>query len=155
MRLLREGAEKIRQGPFAYLADRLPPAEELALLAADVENKHRETLIKVRKEYTDAGVWLKQMRAPARRAMSPTSEALWRMNGPFVSQCLSRGLSVPHIATLPDADQRLDTIYLSTLGRLPEGPERQGFSASPVSTEPSQIASFFWALLQSTEFQTY
>ncbi|MBN80593.1 MAG: hypothetical protein CMJ70_10675 [Planctomycetaceae bacterium] len=155
VRLLREGAEKIRQGPFAYLADRLPPAEELALLAADVENKHREALTKVRREYADAGAWLKQMRAPARRAMSPASEALWRMNGPFVSQCLSRGLTVPHIATLPDADRRLDTIYLSTLGRLPAGSERKRFSSSPVSTEPAQIASFFWAFLQSTEFQTY
>ncbi|MEE3370014.1 MAG: DUF1549 domain-containing protein [Planctomycetota bacterium] len=155
IRLLKEGATKIRQGPFAYLADRLPPIRELALLAADIDNDKRDTLTKVRKEYADAGAWLKQMRAPARRAMSPASEALWRMNGPFVSQCLARGLTVPQIATLPDADQRLDATFLSTLGRLPDGAERERFSDSPISKEPAQIASFFWALLQSTEFQTY
>ena len=155
VRLLKAGADKIRQGPFAYLADRLPPIKERALLAADIETKNRDSLTKIRKEYAAAGEWLKQMRGPARRAMSPASEALWRMNGPFVSQCLSRGSTVPHVATLADADQRLDTIFLSTLGRMPDGTERERFSAAPISTEPSQISNLFWALLQSTEFQTY
>ena len=155
VRLLKAGADKIRQGPFAYLADRLPPIKERALLAADIETKNRDSLTKIRKEYAAAGEWLKQMRGPARRAMSPASEALWRMNGPFVSQCLSRGSTVPHVATLADADQRLDTIFLSTLGRMPDGTERERFSAAPIPTEPSQISNLFWALLQSTEFQTY
>ena len=155
VRLLKAGAEKIRQGPFAYLADRLPSIKELALLAADIENENRETLTKVRKEYAAAGEWLKNMRAPARRSMSPASEALWRMNGPFVSECLSRGLTVSQIAAVPDADQRLHAIFLSTLGRLPEAAERDRFGPALHAPEPSQIANIFWALLQSTEFQTY
>jgi len=153
--LLQEGAEKIRKGPFAYLANRLPALEEVKLLTVDVLDVDREQLQKTRQAYASAGEWLKNMRAPARRAMSPASEALWRMNGPFVSECLSRGRTPGAIAAFPDTDKQLDAVFLNTLGRFPNDQERGHFAAAIVPANPARIADVFWVLLQSTEFQTY
>jgi len=155
VRLLKEGAEKILQGPFAYLADRLPAIEEVKLQPVEVLEEDREQLQKFREEYTSAGEWLKNMRAPTRRAMSTASEALWRMNGPFVSECLARGLAPTTIARLLAVDKRLDAVFLNTLGRFPDDNDRENFREALSSPKPTHVADVLWVLLQSTEFQTY
>ena len=119
------------------------------------DSSERKNLDELRAQYKAIGNRLRQTRGVLRTAVSPTNEALLMMNGELVATSLREGLAPVQIANLPSAEERLDTLYLTTLGRLPVEAECRRLQEAVREPTPETIADLMWALLQSTEFLTY
>jgi hypothetical protein len=88
-------------------------------------------------------------------------QALTLMNGHFIADATSLGRSAT-LAAVVDApfmsvEQKIETLYLATLSRLPRPEEARRLSAYVNTGGPRGEARFalgdvFWALLNSSEF---
>ena len=155
-KLLVEGAELLKQGPFPHLADRLPPLPDgTPLEPVEMEPKERDQLAELRNQYRSEGNQLQSWRKNSRMLMSATSEALLRMNSPLIATSLGQGGRLDEIASLPSPAERLNAAFLHALGRFPSQEERTTFSATTADPSAEKIGDLIWALFQSTEFQTY
>lgn len=85
-------------------------------------------------------------------------QALTMMNGSYIAAAtdVSRSATLTAVAEFPgfDTRQRLETLFLASLTRLPSDEELGGFAHYiDTAEDPKQaLADVFWALLNSTEF---
>jgi hypothetical protein len=121
----------------------------------DADSPERKRWAELRKQYDEIGRRLRETRKVLRMQKSPTNEALLLMNGELVATSLREGLASYQIAKLLTPRERLDRLYLATLGRLPSETERGRLLDEVREPNPKKIADVLWALLQSTEFLTY
>ena len=131
------------------------PDKPAATNGDDEVSPERKRLDKLRQQYDAIGKRLRKTRDGLRTEISPANEALLMMNGELVATSLRQGLASVQIAQLPTPAERLERLYLSTLGRLPVESERRRLLETGREANPKKIADVMWALLQSTEFLTY
>lgn len=157
---IAEAEKVLTTGKHAHLARFLPeppPAatENVAaedVLESEVELKRLKTL---RNEYMKLGIRQEKYRGQLRRRMSPTSEALLRMNGELVALSLQHGTAAARIAALKTPRGRLDASFLAVLGRHPLPEEAERLRDAVGEATPASTADLLWALMQTNEFLTY
>jgi len=154
-KLLAEGAENLRAGPFPHLADRLPPAPEpVTGPSPAITDPERAQLSELRQKYVAVGQGLGKQRSRARAAMSSTSESLMKMNGPLVAESLSQGTRVAEIEALDSPKARIRLAFLSVLARPPRVEETQRLLPWANNDATLQVSDLLWALMQTSEFQS-
>jgi hypothetical protein len=151
--LIPAAAARLRQGKkFAFLADRLPSVDaDPTLIDVPSDDKDRERLNQLRKQYADFGHRIRDSRA----SMSDTSSALLRMNGPLIASSLREGPAAQAISEETTPDARLDAAFLRVLGRYPTETERAALRPTVAEANRQSAANVMWVLMQTTEFQTY
>ena len=87
--------------------------------------------------------------------MSDTSEALLRMNGELVARSLRAGRTAQRISKLDTNAGRIDAVFLNVLGRHPRQQEQARLRQPLDSNNQDAIVDLMWALMQTTEFQSY
>ena len=154
-RLLVEGEEKLRSGPFPHLADRLPaPPGDFVQSESALTEQEREEQKKIRQTYIALGKNLSGHRSSARTEMSPTSEALMRMNGLLLAESLRQGTSVTQIESLESGQNKIEQAYLTVLARFPGVEESRKVLAMMEQNADFKINDLMWALIQTNEFQS-
>lgn len=123
--------------------------------AGDESSPDRKRWVELRNEYNEIGKRLRATREVLRIENSPANEALRMMNGELVATSLKNGLVVGRIARLPTPKQRLERLYLATLGRFPSADEQKRLAPAVDKPDLERVTDVMWALLQSTEFLTY
>ena len=155
-RLLDVAATRLRGGRFASLGELLPTVDlSTELGPVNLTESDRVRLQNLLRQYTEIGSWLQKSRSQARASMSPTSEALLRMNGQAVASALGHGTAAADISTLRAPGKRLDAVFLSVLGRGPSADERKALQPALERADRERVADLLWVLIQSTEFQTF
>ena len=87
--------------------------------------------------------------------MSPTNESLMQMNGRLIARALDYGDAVAEIAGLPTPEARLERAYQRCLARSPTPDETRTLLDALSEGSVEAARDVLWALLQTTEFQTY
>ena len=155
-KLIIEGAKKIRKGPFPHLAKALPSIDSVPQeKKAKLSGKDRTRLKPLRGQYEELGKRFEASRSRARRSMSPTTEALFRMNGDFVTGAINDGMAAQEISKLATPQERLDRIYLTVLGRQPTPAEKKKLVPFLTKFKKHAIPDLLWVLIQTVEFQSY
>lgn len=109
------------------------------------------------------GQFLNRFATQERRTETQTSilQALALMNGKFISDATSLRSSetLAGVVDYPlmTLEQKIDTLYLATLSRLPRGEERDRLAAyvqrgGAQNDAGAALADVFWALLNTSEF---
>jgi len=112
---------------------------------------------------TPRGEFLARFDSRDKRTEKQTSilQALALMNGKFIADATSieRSTTLATIAEVPfmDTAERIETLFLATLSRLPRTTERERFVAYVArggvsGDERKALADVFWTLLNSSEF---
>ena len=154
--LIPVAAKKIQQGDFSFLADELPVVDESwKPHEISIDDEQRKTLIEKRNAYTEAGKQIAGARDKARASSSPTSVALFRMNGDYINQCIDTGNTVAETLEYETAEDRLQFLFLRIYNRIPSKHEMAALLVFADSDEPSKIKDLLWAMLQSVEFQSF
>jgi hypothetical protein len=153
--LLIQGEKELRAGPFPHYADRLPaPPGAFVQSGPTLTDQQREEQKKTRQTYITFGQNLSGHRSGARTEMSPTSEALMKMNGALLAESLSQGTSVAEIESLESSQAKIEQAYLTVLARLPGVEESQEVLAMMEENAEFKISDLLWALIQTNEFQS-
>ena len=147
---------KIQQGNFSFLADELPGVDESwKPYEVSISEEQRKALVEKRNGYTEVGKQIAGARDKARAGSSPTSVALFRMNGDYINQCIDTGNTVTETLKCATAEQRLNFLFLRVYNRIPSKNEVAGLRGFADSNESVKIKDLLWAMLQSVEFQSF
>ena len=121
----------------------------------ELTDAQRQKLDGLRKSYNGVGNELMKTRQRAREGMSPTNESLMQMNGRLIARALDYGDAVAEIAGLPTPEARLERAYQRCLARSPTPDETRTLLDALSEGSVEAARDVLWALLQTTEFQTY
>jgi hypothetical protein len=150
------------QRSSAYLHSELPPPESFAVMATKPLSPEQigRSLLRMAGGQADTGMAmlvegrLRQMQTGDGDMQASVPQALMMMNGQVTQAVtadqasrLVRALSAPFLSP----EERLETLYLATVSRLPTGPERERLL--PLIGQDEQAAGdVLWSLLNSAEF---
>jgi hypothetical protein len=140
---------------FVMLAPSNSPAAANAARAADMATSLDEDPVRIE--------FVRNMRAPpgvATEYRAGTLQALMLMNGRVatgVSNTDASNLLGAIVAPYMSDDERVESLFLSTVSRMPEDDERQAFVAVLADCKTDEdrnraLSDVLWALLNSTEF---
>lgn len=148
--------KKIQQGNFSFLANELPRVDESwKPHVVSLTDEQRKMLVEKRAAYADAGKQIAGARDKARAGSSPTSVALFRMNGDYINRCVDSGDTVARAIECTTPEDRLTFLFLRTYNRKPNKDELAKLSGFAESDDPVDVKNLLWALLQSVEFQSF
>jgi hypothetical protein len=155
-RLLEKAQGTLRENGFATRADALPPVEDVPdPVPVSFDGLDREQLQQKRKKLRDYGWFFRSTRGRARLVTGPTGTALSRMNGKLIRRALWEGRFAEHVVALEDPSDGLDWVFRQVLSRPPTADESQRFVEVCELQSTDAILDLMWALLQSSEFQSY
>lgn len=128
--------------------------------AAGLDRRHQEEVGKGKKFQGIANHIrniIKTTRFELARPTGPTAAALRTLNGDLATQALKEGLSSREIMEL-EPKQRLDAVFLASLGRTPRADERKLLEPM-LQRDPknprNDVEDLLWILINSTEFNTH
>jgi len=123
------------------------PADRFDLEDSAENWSHREAFV-AQFPNVDAGGQAERSRKQALALMNGmlTEQATWQTSSPFL-----QGLQAPFF----DDESRIEALFLSSFSRFPTAAERDSCLKFLASSEnPDAISNLFWALLNSSEFNT-